>query len=208
MQLEQLKQSIKQNQKLKDFVLFLISPKRNPKPRIWVKWFVNPFVHKRGKGTVIRSWRSRIDVFPWHRFDVGNYVTIEDFTVVNNGAGDVILGDNVRIGIGSSVLGPVVIKSGCGLGQHAFVSGFNHRFEDGKRNSSEQDLERRPTVIDEDTHIGSNAVVVAGVHIGKRCQIGSGSVVTKDIPDYSVAVGNPAKVIKRFDFEKDEWVKA
>ena len=62
-------------------------------------------------------------------------------------------------------------------------------------------------VIDEDSHIGANSVVVAGVHIGKRCQIGAGSVVTKDIPDYSVAVGNPAKVIKRYDINKQKWIR-
>ncbi len=206
MSLDSLKQSLKKNQKIKDFVLLMISPKRNPKPRLWVRWFVNPFIHTRGKGAVIRSRRSRIDVFPWHRFEVGRYATIEDFTTVNNGAGDVILGDQVRIGIGSVVLGPVEIRQGAGLGQHVFISGFNHRYKDGTRNSSVQELDRSKTIIDEETHIGANAVVVAGVHIGKRCQIGSGSVVTKDIPDYCVAVGNPARVIKRFDFEKKEWV--
>ena len=50
-------------------------------------------------------------------------------------------------------------------------------------------------------------MVVAGVTIGERCQIGAGSVVTKDIPAYSVAVGNPARVIKCYDPEKQTWVK-
>ena len=61
--------------------------------------------------------------------------------------------------------------------------------------------------MDEDTHIGSNSGVVAGVHIGKRCQIGAGSVVTKDIPDYCIAAGNPARIIKTYDFDKKEWIK-
>lgn len=102
--------------KSKSIVIRLISPKRNPRPRLWVKWFVNPFIHKRGKGSIIRSRRSRIDIFPWRRFNVGAYTTIEDFTTINNGAGDIILGDRVRIGIGSVVLGPVTIKSEAGLG--------------------------------------------------------------------------------------------
>ena len=146
---------------LKSIIITLISPKRNPRPRLWIKWFVNPFVHKRGKGSVIRSRRSRIDVFPWRRFDVGAYTTI---------------------------------------------SGFNHGYKDATQNSKYQALDKRAVVIEEDSHIGANSVVLAGVHIGKRCQIGAGSVVTKDIPDYSIAVGNPAKVIKRYDFEKKEWV--
>ena len=48
---------------------------------------------------------------------------------------------------------------------------------------------------------------MAGVTIGERCQIGAGSVVTKDIPPYTVAVGNPARAVKRYDFEKKEWVR-
>lgn len=207
MQVEKIKQALKQNDKVKDFVLFLMSPRRNPKPRLWVKWFINPFVHKRGKGSVIRSRRSRIDVFPWHRFEIGNYATIEDFTTVNNGAGDVVLGNEVRIGIGSVVLGPVHIKAGTGLGQHVFVAGFNHTYKDGKKNTFAQGLDVKPTTIDEESLIGSNSVILGGVHIGKRCQIGAGSVVTKDVPDYCVAAGNPARVLRRYDFEKDEWVK-
>jgi len=65
----------------------------------------------------------------------------------------------------------------------------------------------KPVVIGEEAHIGANSVVVAGVTIGKRCQVGAGSVVTKDIPPYSVAVGNPAKVIKTFSHETGKWEK-
>lgn len=198
---------IKENKQLKTLLIRLITPKRNPKPRLWVRWFVNPFIHKRGKGSIIRSSRSRIDVFPWNRFEIGEQTTIEDFTTINNGAGPVLLGDRVRIGIGSVVIGPVTMKSGSGLGQHVFVSGFNHGYADGERNSSVQPLVKKEVVIGEDSHIGANSVVVAGVHIGKRCQIGAGSVVTKDIPDYSVAVGNPARIIKYYDHTSRRWIK-
>lgn len=201
------KETIKKHPNLHKLVMWLISPKRNPKPRLWIRLLVNPFCHKRGKGSVIRSLRSRIDVFPWNRFEIGKLTTIEDFTTINNGAGDIILGDRVRIGIGSVVIGPAIIKSGSGLGQHVFISGFNHGYKDGTRNSSVQPLDKKTVIIDEDTHIGANSVVVAGVHIGKRCQIGAGSVVTKNIPDYCIAVGNPAKVIKRYDPAKGLWLK-
>jgi acetyltransferase-like isoleucine patch superfamily enzyme len=52
------------------------------------------------------------------------------------------------------------------------------------------------TYIGENTFIGAGAIVMPGVRIGRECIIGSGSVVTKDIPDNSMAVGNPARVIK------------
>lgn len=54
---------------------------------------------------------------------------------------------------------------------------------------------------------GHEVAVVGNVKVGKHCVIGANSVVTKDIPDYSVAAGIPCKVIKRYDFEKEEWVK-
>lgn len=197
-------EKIKSNPRLKAFVLWSIAPKRNPKPRLWVKWFVNPFIHKRGKGATIRR-RSRIDVFPWNRFEIGKLTTIEDFCTVNNGSGHVLLGDRVRVGIGSVIIGPVTMGSGSGLGQHVFVAGFNHGYSDGGKNSSQQPLDIKPTVIEEEAHIGANSVVVAGVTIGKRSQVGAGSVVTKDIPPFCVAVGNPAKVVKRFNHEKEIW---
>ena len=55
--------------------------------------------------------------------------------------------------------------------------------------------------------IGEKTTILPGVNIGKGCVIGAMSVVTKDIPDYSIAAGNPARVIKRYDFEAHEWKK-
>ena len=161
---------IKGNPALKRFIIGLITSHKNPRPRLWVKWFVNPFVHKRGRGAIIRRRRSRIDVFPWRRFEVGRDALIEDFTTVNNGAGDVLIGDGARIGIGSVVIGPVRLGDRVGLGQHVFISGFNHGYSDGTRDSNEQPLDLKEVVIGNESHIGANSVVVAGVHIGGRRQ--------------------------------------
>jgi acetyltransferase-like isoleucine patch superfamily enzyme len=197
---------IKGNPKLKSLVHWSITPHRNPRPRLWIRWFVNPFFHKRGKGAVIRH-NSRMDVFPWNRFEIGTLTTIESFALVNNGSGPVLLGDRVRIGVGSVVLGPVTMGNGSGLGQHVFVSGFNHGYSDASKNSSVQPLVIKETVIEEEAHIGANSVVLPGVRIGKRSQVGAGSVVTKDIPPFSIAAGNPARILKQFDFEKQAWVR-
>lgn len=202
-----MKEKIKSDPRLKQFIIGLITSKKNPKPRLWVKLFVNPFYHTRGKGAIIRRRRSRIDVFPWRRFDVGANALIEDFTTINNGAGDVIIGNGARIGIGSVVIGPVRIGDKSGLGQNVFISGFNHGYSDGERDSDEQELVKKEVIIGNESHIGANSVVVAGVRIGDRVQVGAGSVVTKDIPSFSVAVGNPARVIKIYDSEKGEWVR-
>ncbi len=196
---------IKSNPKIKKFVLWTISPNRRPRPRLWVKWFLNPFLHKKGKDTVIHRRRSRIDVFPWNKFNVGSQTTIEDFTVINNGSGNVIIGNKVRVGIGTVIIGPVTMGNGSGTGQHVFISGFNHGYSDAEKNSSVQPLDLKPVIIEDEAHIGANSVILAGVTIGKRCQIGAGSVVTKSIPPYSVAAGNPAKIIKKYNFETNNW---
>jgi acetyltransferase-like isoleucine patch superfamily enzyme len=61
--------------------------------------------------------------------------------------------------------------------------------------------------IGDETWIGINAVIMGNLKIGKHCIIGANSVVTKDIPDYCVAVGNPAKVVKMLDVKTGQWIK-
>lgn len=70
-----------------------------------------------------------------------------------------------------------------------------------------QPLETGPITIGKGCWIGQNVVVLANVCIGDKCVIGANSVVTRDIPSYSIAVGAPAKVIKQYNFELHSWVK-
>jgi acetyltransferase-like isoleucine patch superfamily enzyme/glycosyltransferase involved in cell wall biosynthesis len=201
-----LKARLKSDPRLQKLAMWLITPNRRPRPRWYIRQFINRLFHKRGKNSLIRK-PSRIDVFPYNRFELGENSTIESYCVINNGSGNVILGNKVRVGIGSVIIGPVTMGNGSGLGQHVFVSGFNHGYKDGTRNSSIQPLDIRPVTIGEDSHIGANSVVLAGCKIGKRCQIGAGSVVTRDIPDFSIAVGNPARIIKRYNALTGDWEK-
>ena len=54
--------------------------------------------------------------------------------------------------------------------------------------------------------IGNNVIILGGVQIGEKAIVGAGSVVTHSIPSYSIAVGNPARVIKKYDFDMNEWI--
>jgi acetyltransferase-like isoleucine patch superfamily enzyme len=62
-------------------------------------------------------------------------------------------------------------------------------------------------LIGDGSWIGENACII-GAHVGKNCVIGANAVVTSDIPDYSVAVGVPAVVIKRFDAPSKMWISS
>lgn len=201
-------QKIKSDPRLKKFTLWLICPTNHPRPRLWVRLILNRFFHKRGKNSQIR-FRSRLDVFPYHHFDIGSNTVIEDYTVINNGAGDVIIGDNTIIGIGTVIIGPVRMGNGSYTGQHVFMAGFNHGFQDGTKGSRSQPLDFRGNgvVLEEDVFIGSNSVITAGVTIGKGTQVGAGSVVSRNLPPHCIAVGNPARVIRRYNFENDLWEK-
>ncbi len=188
---------IKENAGLKKFVHWMIVPANEARPRLWVKWFVNPFIHQRGTGSAIR-WRTRIDVLPFRKFSLGAHSTIEDFSTINNGVGDVIIGNHTLVGMGNVIIGPVSIGNDVILAQNIVISGLNHDYSDPLVPIHSQKIITAPIVIEDDCWIAANAVITAGVTIGKHSVIAAGAVVTKDIPAYSVAVGNPAKVIKQY----------
>jgi acetyltransferase-like isoleucine patch superfamily enzyme len=104
----------------------------------------------------------------------GAHSTINPFAVVR---GNVTLGEGVRIGAHSSLLG------------------FNHSFEPD-RPVYQQPITSRGITIGDDVWIGSHVVVVDGVTLGAHSVIGAGSVVTRDVPPYSVVAGNPARVLR------------
>lgn len=197
-------EKIKSNPALKRLALTLMIPSNEHRPRLWVRWFVNPFIHKRGKSSVIRS-RTRMDVFPYNQFSLGSKSVIEDFATVNNGVGPVIIGDQTIIGLGNTIIGPVTIGNEVMLAQNIVVSALNHGYEDPNISPRRQKETCKPILISDDVWIGANSVITAGVTLGKHCIIGAGSVVTKDVPPFSVAVGNPARVIKQYNPESGIW---
>ncbi|MEM0575472.1 acyltransferase [Flavobacterium polysaccharolyticum] len=201
-----LKEKIKSNEQLKKMVHWSILIPKQTRPRLWIKWFVNPFYHKKGKGARIRP-RTRLDVVPWNKFELGEDSTIEDFSAINNGVGPVIIGDRTKIGLSNTIIGPVTIGNDIRLAQNITISGLNHNYEDVNLPIHVQGVSTAPITIGDGTWIGANVVVLAGVTIGKNCVIAAGSVVTKDIPNYAVAVGNPARVLKQYNPEKQIWEK-
>lgn len=199
--------TIKSNNTLKRWVHWSILIPNQSRPRNWIKWFVNPFVHERGPKSCIRR-RTRLDVAPWNKFTLGEASTIEDFSAINNGVGDVVIGKRSRVGLSNTIIGPVTIGDDVRLAQNVVLSGLNHNYQDVNTPIHAQGVTTNPIHIGDASWIGANVTVVPGVQIGKHVIVAAGSVVTKNIPDYSVAVGNPARVIKQYDFQTNSWNKS
>lgn len=182
----------------------MLIPKGEARPRVWVKLFVNIFVHKRGKGSKIRNM-TRVDVLPFNRFELGEHSIIEDFSTVNNGVGDVIIGNNTLIGMGNVIIGPITIGNDVILAQHVVASGLNHEYRDINVPIHRQEVTTAMITIGDHCWIAANVVITAGVTIGKHCVVAAGAVVTKDMPAYAVIAGNPAKPIKLYNQETKTW---
>jgi acetyltransferase-like isoleucine patch superfamily enzyme len=199
-----IKEKIKSNEKLKKLVLWMLMPRNQARPRLWVKWFVNPIKHHKGKGSLVRR-RTRMDLMPFNNFVLGKDSTIEDFSTVNNGVGDVIIGDRTRIGMANVLIGPVSIGNDVMFAQNVVLSGLNHGYEDVNLPPSLQKVETKPIAIEDQVWIGANAVVTAGVTVGKHSIVAAGCVVVKDVPPYAIVGGNPGKLLKQYNHETKEW---
>lgn len=197
---------IRNNPQLKRMAQTLIVHPRHARPRMWVRWLINPFWFSYGKKSLIRR-SVRKDLFPFNQFVLGAFSVVEDFSTLNNGVGDIRIGKNTRIGLGSTLIGPVEIGDNVRLAQNIVLSGMNHNFENVKVPIVFQGISVAKITVGNDVWIGANAVVVAGVSIGEHSVIAAGSVVTKDIPPCSVAAGTPARVIKFYDKETGQWIK-
>ena len=195
---------IKQSPRLKKIALWMLHPPYRPRPRLWVKLLWNPFVHKRAKHSSI-SRRTRMDVFPYNRFELGEWSVIEDFACISNGVGDVIIGSRSRIGLGNTVIGPITIGNNVSIAQNVVFSGLNHAYEDINLAPMDQPCPTSKITIGDDSWIGANCVITAGVNIGKHVIVAAGSIVTKDVESFSVVAGNPAKLLKKYNRETKQW---
>jgi acetyltransferase-like isoleucine patch superfamily enzyme len=108
------------------------------------------------------------------------------------------IGDRCLIGKGSGIVGHLQITIGDDVwtGHHVYITDQNHGYEDLDTPVSRQVMPERPVSIGDGSWLGHGTVVLPGASIGRHVVIGANSVVTGHIPDNSVAVGVPAKVIK------------
>ena len=118
-----------------------------------------------------------------------------------------IIEDNTKIGHFSTVscVRDVHIGKNVLIADRVYISDNFHCYEDITIPVMHQPtIFKNSVCVGDDSWIGANISII-GASIGTHCVIGANSVVTKDIPDYSVAVGSPVRVIKRYNFETSVW---
>ncbi len=117
------------------------------------------------------------------------------------------IGDGTVIGNFNHIYATKLIKIGSNVltADKVYISDNLHGYQNVNLPIMSQPIIQNNIVeIGDGTWLGEN-VCVLGVKIGKNCVIGANAVVTKDIPDYCVAVGNPARVIKKYNYETKSW---
>lgn len=191
---EQIRQRLKNSPRLKRLADYMIMNSRDARPRWYIR-VMAPLYQKRGRGSKIYG-SVRMDTPPYRRFAIGRNSIVESFCCINNAVGDVVIGAGTRIGLHSTIIGPVTIGDNVHLAQGIVVTALNHNFKDITKRIDEQGISTEAVTIANDVWIGANATILPGVSIGTHSVIAAGAVVTKDVPAYSVAGGVPAKIIK------------
>ena len=110
----------------------------------------------------------------------------------------ITVGNNFRVGerttIGRSFIGNNVT---IGTGVYIIDGEYNSRGDPNNRITDNQRMPLKPIIIEDYVLIYTNAIILKGVKIGKGAIVGAGAIVTKDVPEYSIVAGNPAKVISK-----------
>lgn len=142
---------------------------------------------------------SKIEAYPYINQGIiikfGNSVGINDYAHIT-GVNSVTIGDNVL------------------MAGKVYISDSNHGSFMGDENDTDPESITRlrpmigsPISIEDNVWLGESVSVLSGVTIGRCSIIGANSVVSKNIPPYTIAVGAPAQPIKKYDFEKRKWIK-
>ena len=140
---------------------------------------------------------------------LGSNLWISKTRLASSKGGKLIIGNHVAIGRFSQIyaLQSIIIEDGVLMAENTFISDNTHTFTDITTPVRDQDIKPLGNVvIGSGTWIGRN-VVVNGCKIGRNCIIGAYTFLKKDIPDYCVVVGNPARIVKRYNPQSGQWEK-
>lgn len=120
----------------------------------------------------------------------------------------VVIEDNVSIGQNFHVVSydkELRIGANTTISGNVFISNVNHDYHEIGVHILEQKMIEENTKIGENSFIGYGAVILPGTVLGKQCIVGANSVVKGIFPDYCVIAGNPARIIRKYNEEVQEW---
>jgi acetyltransferase-like isoleucine patch superfamily enzyme len=119
----------------------------------------------------------------------------------------VTIGDRTLIGKGSGIVAHLSVTIGADVftGHHVYITDQNHAYEDRSLPIGQQMAPEDPVVIGDGSWLGHGSLVLPGVTVGRHVVVAGGSVVTKDVPDYTVVAGAPARVLRRWDENASDW---
>ena len=138
---------------------------------------------------------------------ISDNVQIFDHSVIQSLGGGIVIGKNVIIGEYTTIQAQanVTIEDDVLLASKIQIITNSHGYEDTNIPIKYQKNVSKPILIKKGAWVGINTTILSGVTIGVNSIIGAGSVVNRDVPDYTVVGGVPARIIKKFDFEKNKW---
>lgn len=122
----------------------------------------------------------------------------------------IVIGDGTWVGKHCSIAAIDRVE----IGKHVLFAGYvhitdhSHGYEDIEKPIAPQRLiTKGPVIIEDDCWLGFSCEILSGVHIGKHCIVAARAVVTKDVPSYSIVAGNPARIVKQYNFKTKKWEK-
>jgi acetyltransferase-like isoleucine patch superfamily enzyme len=174
---------------------------------IFVLNFVKKLFIEKGKHSFIIS---PIEIIGAKRIHIGNNVHIGHNSKLCCYGGKVMIGSETFATSSLNLFCGEQVEIGNNLLIASFVlitdltHGINPELA---TNYQKQKITTKPVIIEDGCWIGDKASILPGTHIGTKCVIGANSVVKGKIPAYSLVVGNPGKIVKKWDFNKKKWVK-
>lgn len=158
--------------------------------------YISPNVHFLGRKNILIGKNTVISDNTW--FNVNNRSNVEKIFIGDNS----YIGKNNFFSSGASIsIGSYVMT-----GINCCFLGADHKIDNPLvPYISTGVTDNKSICLGDNVWLGANVTIVGDVEIGRGSIIGANSLVTKNIPEFSIAIGNPAVVIKRFDFNKNKW---
>lgn len=172
-----------------NFLQIVIFPRR----QIIIYWQTT--VYNRSKkisvGDKVRIYPGiRMEALDGGEIYIGNNIAVEQNVHIISGERILNIGDDTTISA------------------NVFISNVDHEYKNIEKSVMEQPLLFKETKIGKSSFIGYGAVILPGTKLGNHCIVGANAVVRGTYPDNCVIAGNPARIIKKYDFESESWKKS